>query len=195
LTIVQSFADLTDTEVQSVDIIKRCLGGWNHYATENLFREFVFKQRNNQLRTNNRLHAIDHNIDPRCSFCRIIDNDTNTRETFGHLFFTCPVTSALLNALAQKLEPRIPTDSELFKNLYWYGRFDENTAIESVLLLFFDTVRFLIWKFRYRRKVPNWLMLERELKFTLVCVFNLNQSIKTKAESANIISNLLPARG
>jgi exonuclease III len=108
LTIVQSFADLTDTEVQSIDITKRCLGGWNHYATENLFREFVFKQRNNQLRTNNRLHAIDPNIDPRCSFCRIIDNDTNTRETFGHLFFTCPVTSALLNALAQKLEPRIP---------------------------------------------------------------------------------------
>ena len=195
LRITQSFADLTETEVQSVEITMRCLGGWNIYATENLFREFVFKRRNNQLKTNNRLNAFDPDIDPRCSFCRIIDRDSNTRETFGHIFFSCPVTYSLLNNLATHLEPRLDLETELFKDLYWYGRYDDNTAIESSLLLFFDTVRYLIWKFRCRRKIPNWNMLAREIKFTLECVFNLNQSLRTRAEAANIISNLLPARG
>ena len=64
---VTYFAELTDTEVPDPTNLKCCLGLWNTFALENSHREFLFKQRYNQLSTNNRLNAFDPDVDPRCT--------------------------------------------------------------------------------------------------------------------------------
>ena len=65
----------------------------------------MFLFRNNQLPLNNRINAFDDTVDPRCTFCRIIDNNTASRDGLSHVFRTCIVTDRLIAQLITKLEP------------------------------------------------------------------------------------------
>ena len=157
-------------------------------------REFLFKFRNNQLMTNYRLNSFDNSTSPYCTFCRIIGR-ANTDETFRHLFFECNTTQQLLLNFILLLEPVPDINSVFFAEAYWYGKYSDNTLWEESILLVFDCFRFVIWKYKLRRKVPNWPTVLRELHFILETIFSLNKRIKYIASSANIIANLLPARG
>jgi hypothetical protein len=92
-----TFSELTDSLVPDSETIKFYLGLWNCSFLPNDFREFIFKERNNCLRLNNRLANFRQNISYKCCFCRIINADTCTRESFSHLFLDCPVTRVALN--------------------------------------------------------------------------------------------------
>jgi hypothetical protein len=105
LQIVLYFQDLTGTGPPPVETLEIGLGSWNRSALQNNMREFLFKFRNNQLPLNNRVNAYDMNVDPRCSFCKIIDNQSTTRESFDHLFLNCPVTRNLLSRFTSNLVP------------------------------------------------------------------------------------------
>jgi len=195
LRIVNTFYELTNTANQSTNTLKRCLGIWSKSFFENSIREFLFKLRNNQLGLNNRINAFDNNHDPRCNFCRIRDSNTVIRDSFKHVFYFCPTTNLLLTRLVNLLEPAPAMDTNQFFNMYWYGCFDDNPNWEFTTNIVFDIFRFLIYKFKLRKKIPNSEQFFTEYKFILEITARKNLSLKVALLANNLIANILPALG
>ena len=195
LQIVRTFRILTGTAPQTIGNTKMCLNAWGRPALQNNMREFLFKQRTNQLSLNNRLNAFDATVDPRCNFCRIIDHDTTTRDSFAHVFFECPVTENLLRHFCSIFEPHLDIETETFKNLYWYGHDDGILDSGQYVLLIMDCFRFILWSFKKRRKIPNWLTFERELLFLIETTASRNIGLKNGILNTNLIANFLRVRG
>jgi len=194
LRIVTTFYELTNTINQSSNTLKRCLGAWNGAYFDNNIREFLFKFRNNQLGLNNRINAFDPTHDPRCNFCKIRDSNTAIRESFKHTFLLCPTTHSLLTQLVNRLEPAPAINGQFF-NLYWFGCYDENPQWEFTINIVFDVFRYLIYKFKMRRKIPSNIQFFSEMSFILETTAGKNQSIRTSLLANNFIGNVLPALG
>ncbi len=96
ISVANSFARITNTALPSDLILKNYFSGWNCTFLDNDFREFIFKCRNNLLKTADRLSHILPNVSENCMFCKGLIPGTQNRETFLHLFRECTVTSAIL---------------------------------------------------------------------------------------------------
>jgi hypothetical protein len=83
---VQSFADLVELPVPVGTALRNICISWSHSCCGNQLREFIFKFRYNYLNLNNRVNAFNPEIDPRCTFCRIRDRETRTRDSLRHFF-------------------------------------------------------------------------------------------------------------
>ena len=177
---VRKFAQLTDTTVPENKNLAACLGNWYHSYLPNDFRNFLFLFRNNQLPLNNRINAFDDTVDPRCTFCRIIDNNTASRDGLSHVFCTCIVTDRLIAQLINKLEPIPDPNSIEFKHMYWYGSLPENPQLTPYILLVFDTFRYVLWKYKLRRKIPNFDALLSEICFILSISCKISTNLRKK---------------
>ena len=95
------------------------------------------------------------------------------------------------------MEPVPELDTVNGINLYWYGSSTLETAEnESKYINFlFDCFRFTIWKFRCRKKVPNYPALKRELDFLIHTSLGGSRSFSRKISEINMCSNLIPALG
>ena len=195
LQITVSFQNLSETGPPPLETLENCLGAWYRSSLQNNMREFLFKFRNNQLPLNNRVNAYDDNADPRCSFCRIVDNQSTTRESFKHLFYECPVTSNLLGHFVQKFVPVPRMDTVNFKNMYWYGTFPENQHAEKPILFIMDCFRFTLWSFKTRRRIPNYLLFDREMDFLIMTTLDRTKEFKYKVANINMLANFVQARG
>ena len=158
-------------------------------------RNFLFLFRNNALSLNNRLNAWDPDISPYCTFCRIIDRDTRIRDGFQHFFFDCPVTFRLLQQWGAIFEPPFNPNHPSFLQLYWYGSVEEPHYNPTAIIFICDCFKYILWKFKQRRKIPNFDSFRSQL---LEIIFNsscLNKSLKLGIQNNNLIANFLQARG
>ncbi len=121
ITVVNGFSKITKTPIQTEIIIKNFISGWNCTFLDNNFREFIFKCRNNFLRTGDRLSHIINNISDTCTFCNGITPEYSQRETFLHLFRECSVTSAMLFQLNVRCKLKWDSPDVDFNSIYWYG--------------------------------------------------------------------------
>ena len=193
LRIVNTFARLTGTNIPDRNHVSLALGSWRTASLPNDCREFLFRQRNNQLMTNLRLNAFDNTISKNCTFCRI--RNMVADETFEHLFFSCPTTRILLQHLVLAFEPIPDLDVDIFLNMYWYGIYEENPQYEKTILLIFDLFRYCLWKVKKKRSIPNKQRFLDEYKFVLLsCTFS-NLKLRASIENCNLVANLLPAQG
>jgi hypothetical protein len=197
LRIVDSFATITNTTVPDVTVLKNALGLWNKFYFTNDFREFLFKQRNNTLGLGARVAHFDENVDERCTFCRLLYPAVRTREDFLHLFRNCPITLGILRNLTWlwRLPITVPgPDQDLFfDKLYWYGI--ENDESKIVLLIFFDLIRYVLWKFKTRRTLPRIIEFASILSSMLDMVLTLKPKIRTLFFNNHLIANVLQALG
>jgi hypothetical protein len=169
LVSVNSFAGITNTPIPENEDLVDILGSWNKSFLPNAFREFIFLCRNNQLRVGVRAAHFQQRADYRCIFCRLINSNTSARETFTHLLEKCPVIDRILSTILAKFDPKISKNSANFPNAYWYGKSDNK--INQSLLLFYDTFRHTVWKFKLRRTLPTYDSFEETLLAQLkVCV-------------------------
>ncbi len=88
---------------------------------QNQLREIIFLCRNNLLKVGAHAAHFQQQVDSLCFFCRMLVNDTLVKETFNHIFFTCPVTTRMLTSVLTKLEAKIDILSENFLKASWYG--------------------------------------------------------------------------
>jgi len=195
LRVVRYFAELTDTNIPMVADTQSCMGIWAFSSLDNQIREFMFKLRNNQLMLNNRRNAFDVLHDPRCTFCKIRDPDTEVRDSFAHVFFDCVTTKRLLEHFLTNVGPVPGLNTVEFRQLYWYGIFEQNLVFNATNLFVFDIFRYLIWKNKTRRKIPNPVQLMKELKFIVFITCEKNSSLRAKIQTNNLMANLLPAMG
>jgi hypothetical protein len=180
-TIVRTFASITSTNIPPLDGLAHILSSWNSSFLDNNFREFIFKCRNNTLRTGDRLSHIVNNDDS-CFQCKNLTSSISRRETFNHFFRECPVTSHLLEGFLLNLNLVFPVDSSNFNNLFWYGTVNQTTCKASLLI--FDLFRFCMWNFKRRKKIPKL----SELLDMFSCIFK--GIIKRKPNLTAIITSL-----
>ena len=174
-----------------------CLNSWNISFMHNDMKDFIFRLRNNQLLTNDRLHAIDGLHNAACTFCKIRGVSGADPESFAHIFLNCLVTIDFLRQWCSQMKPAPDLDSADGRNFFWYGTLNrENLENDSKYINFlFDCFRFLIWKFRCRKRVPNYPAFKRELDFLIFNTLRGSQSFYRKIMNINLCSNLIPARG
>jgi hypothetical protein len=152
LSIVATFAKLTDTPPPSPECLKNILSSWNNSHLENHFRDFLYKFRQNILRTKDRLsHLVT--TETNCHFCKSFSVPIYQKETFMHLFRTCPFTSNILSKFLILNKIVIPIATSTFDKAYWYGTIDQSTCKPSLLL--FDCFRYGIWHFKSKKKIPT----------------------------------------
>jgi hypothetical protein len=152
---VATFCNLINLAVPSAETVSSVYGGWSISFLPNDFQEFIFFERNNFFKTGTRAANYVVNLDDRCSFCCIINPDTVARESFFHLFFTCPTTCLLLRGVTRLGGLLHSPDDDSFMEKYWFGSRDGKSSVS--LILIYEIFRYVIWKFKLRRIVPTQL--------------------------------------
>jgi hypothetical protein len=185
------FANLVNLPVPTKLETKKLLLSWNHSCCGNPLKEFIFKFRFNYLDLNNRINAFRPEIDPRCTFCRIRNPDSRVRDSLAHFFYDCPTSGNIVAETCQKFFPRITRRREFF----WYGIADNTEGNQSINLLFWDTLRYVLYRFKKRRTVPNYGMAERELVFLLKTTIHTNGYFKEILMSDIFYAQILQALG
>jgi hypothetical protein len=192
LTVINSFAEITLTQRPEELFLKNFISGWNCTFLDNNLREFIFKCRNNCLRTGDRLSHLLPSYNDECFLCKGVIPNRSNRETFLHLFRRCVVTSSLLLRFNKFF--RLAWDSENFnfENLYWYGADGGNLDRQTLLL--YDIFRFQIWNMK-TRKIINFDFIINNSFNQLRTIFILKPFIKITFTRNNNLANILQATG
>jgi hypothetical protein len=94
-----NFCEINHVNVPDTSVIPHFLSSWNVSFLDNNLREFIYKFRNNLIKTNDRLSHILSNVDQTCFLCKCLPISLKHHETFNHLFRTCPVTKNLISTV------------------------------------------------------------------------------------------------
>jgi hypothetical protein len=191
---VTTFSDLVGLPVPEEKPLKKILSSWAPNYLGNKLREFIFKFRYNYLGLNNRINAFNNQVDPRCNFCRIRDPDTVTRDSLSHFFFECNTTNNILRATLEKYFPDRRTEIEA-KMFYWYGICTDNGSHQSINLLIWDIFRFVLFRYKKKRVVPNFHTVEKDLLFFLRTFLLVNSVNKHTFENNEFYARLNQALG
>jgi hypothetical protein len=192
LSIVNSFASITRTVLPPTNVIAHSLGSWNRYYLGNHIRDFLFQCRQNILKTKDRLsHFID--LDDSCFFCKNIGSRTNSRETFDHIFRTCPVIENTLLGFIARCRIVWPGENINFNEIYWYGVVHGNLCKSTHLL--FDLFRYVIWTIRNKRVFITTDKVFEMVSSILLTVFVIKPGIRRAFLGAPHLSNFLQAMG
>jgi hypothetical protein len=192
LTVLNSFAEITNTRLPDTTILKNFISGWNCTFLDNNFREFIYKCRNNCLRTGDRLSHLLPSFNDRCFLCKGVIVDSSARETFLHLFRRCVVTSSLLLKFNKYFKLEWNSDNFYFKNLYWYGA--NGIHLDRQALLVYDIFRYQIWNMKNRKIIDFDFILSNTID-QLRTIFILKPSIKISFTRNNNLANILQATG
>jgi hypothetical protein len=182
LRTVQTFSALVDSPVEDPDPVSFAIGMWNCSFLPNDYREFLFKERNNCLGLNSRVAHFQDNTTDQCSFCRILNPDTNNREI-----------RMALNGFLRLSGSNIQGNDPNLKYSYWFGM--RNNELNKSLALVFSTFRFCIWKFRLRKRIPRSLELFDILDTLLQNIEKIKPKIGSAIKKSKLFPNLLQARG
>jgi hypothetical protein len=193
LRTVITYSELTNTLIPDPESLGLILGMWNISYLSNEVREFIFKERNNCLPLNNRAAHYVQNLSDKCSFCKIINPDTVTRENFSHLFFDCPISNLVLNGFIRISGLRFLSNDPNVRNAYWNGMVNEK--LDKELLLTFELFRYCLWKSKIRKTVPRARTVFYLLTNILSTIFSMKPEIETKFRNNIICSPLLQAMG
>jgi hypothetical protein len=192
LSVANSFARIINTALPSDLIKKNYFSGWNCTFLDNNFREFIFKCRNNLVKTADRLSHILPNVSEDCMFCKGLLPGIQKRETFLHLFRECIVTSAILLRLNIRCNLKWNSDTVNFDSIYWYG--DCTGNLDRNILLFYDVFRYQIWSMKLRKIVDPDAII-----YNVFChlntIFTAKPSIKNAFQHNNNLSSILQAMG
>ncbi len=195
LAIVSTFSTITSTCIPNPECLNFVLSSWNKWYLENHFRDFLYKSRQNILRTKDRLaHLLA--IDTNCNFCKCFNPPLFNKESFVHLFRMCPFTSNLFLIFLNRYRITLPENSSSFNGTYWYGLI--NQELHRPTLLLFDSFRYSIWHFRIRKIAPNPSGFDRVINGLLEDIFSRKPSILESFRNSQHLSffaSMFQARG
>ena len=195
LRTVLQYSTLINTLVPDSIPLGKCLELWNKSFLPNDARNFLFLLRNNSLPLNNRINAFYNTVSPLCSFCRIVNRDTTPRESFSHFFLTCPITWNLIFQWTRSLNLAPDIETLDFQNLFWYGTVNLTSDDSGTTALIMDLFKYVLWKSKLRRRLPNHLSLSKELKFIIEISCFQSQKLRHRLLNNNLLANLFQAQG
>jgi hypothetical protein len=192
LPVLISFCKIVDLQVPSLAIAKNFLSSWNQVFLGNDLREFIFKCRNNLLKTGDRLSHILVNVDDRCFLCKSLYPEAGNRETFLHLFRKCNIVSNLILRFNVHFgivwnEPDLD-----FDRVYWFG--DLNGNLERGTLLLYDLFRYQIWLMKQRR-ILSFELLITNVTDMLRTIFAIKPALRTTFINNKTLATVARATG
>ena len=124
-----------------------------------------------------------------------MNRETRTRDSFQHFFLNCPVTNNLLFQWTRELNLTPDINTPEFRNIYWLGQNETTEDPSGTIGIVMDTFKYVLWKFKQRRHLPNFISLSREITFLLNIACIRNQYFRHKSVNINLIANLFQAPG
>jgi hypothetical protein len=192
LPVLSSFCEIVGLPVPDTIISKNLFSSWNQCFLDNNTREFIFKCRNNILRTGDRLSHILTNYDDSCFLCKCADGTPGGRETCVHLFRNCKVTSNLILRFNVHFNIAWNNPDIVFNKIYWFG--DVNGQLDRGSLLVYDLFRYQIWSMKQRR-ILDFDALLRNTIGILRTIFSIRPSLRTSFQKNNSLAGLVRAIG
>jgi hypothetical protein len=192
LPVLKSFSDICHVNVPNATIAKNFFSSWNCIFLENSFCEFIFKLRNNLIKTGDRLSNFLPNYDDSCSLCRNLLNNMDRRETFLNFFRKCPVTDSLILRFNKRLRLTWNVTDLNFEQLYWFG--DMNNMLDRPTLLVYDIFRYQLWCMKQRKIIDLEFIINNSID-TLRTIFSIKPAIKSAFLKHNGLANILQATG
>jgi hypothetical protein len=175
-----TFKTLTATIPTETSHLSTWFASWNFSAFSNEFRSFIFNSRYNLLPLNNRLNSYRPEVNPGCTFCRIIDNNNYPRDSYIHCFYECFTVKTWLTNVFSLMDLDIIMDSVDFRNLYWYGLYKCETLTvlrHKIFLLIFDQFRYTVFKNRLRKRMPSSSLFMEELLYNITWITKCNKKV------------------
>jgi len=142
---------------------------------------------NNCLMLNNQLNAIDPEVDASCTLCRI--RGLAIRDSFEHGFFGCVSIRRILTETCSLLVPVQNVDSVEFRRMYWFGIVDDEVDVH--VIFFFDILRYVMWKYKRRRHIPNFDKVLTETKFILSISQRMNRKFREGLSMNDMLATIL----
>jgi hypothetical protein len=164
---IKTFFRLIETPLLDEPELEILNKQWADNCYSNRLREFAYKFRNNLLGLNTRVSHFNANISRGCTFCNINNIVPVPDETFIHLFFNCPVTRTILDALHnQKLSDMDCNTEQKLIQFYFLGinprtAKNDNYFLSTIALL---TMQF-IWECKLKKVKPVYQTLLNDIYF------------------------------
>jgi hypothetical protein len=168
-----SYCAIAGTNVGNVQVKDMINGLWskNYFGSD--LRTFVFKLHGNTLGLNSRIHHINAEREPTCTFCQKAKIFPCMRETFEHFFWYCPQTASIIKTFSDRY-----LTAELTKELFFTG-ISEHVADEGFFVVA-TVLKYILWQFKLRKKLPSWPAVESELNYTLGIIMGSSKKLKGK---------------
>jgi hypothetical protein len=126
---------------------------WTTHFFPSDFKTFLFKKHHNILGLNSRVHHINPDRQPTCTFCIKTLNFPAERETFEHFFWYCPSTNKIITKFFEFF-----IEGTMSKKFFFTGCTDEGgtTVFSRPAAIVFNVLSFVLWNFKLRKKLPTW---------------------------------------
>ena len=156
MNIIRTFFNLVELVIpEDKRIACSYLGIWNYSIWPTKISTFLYQLYHNSLpvaaRTGNRYRNIPEvMIDERCFWC--LQNNFNVpgRETFSHIYFDCPISSAIFSAFCTKYTD--PALSALERREYVFLGMNRDKTVDPVIQIVGLLLMYCIWEGKIRRK-------------------------------------------
>jgi hypothetical protein len=193
----KTFTQLTKCTPTSYEkFVGDWISSWRFNPLPNDLKQFIYNSRFNSLPLNNRLHSYKPEVDPRCTFCRILDANSQERDNFDHCFFSCPIVEQLLQNLFNDLDLAFLREES--RDLYWFGQYKDDILRKDVVFcynLIFDTFRYVIFKFRCKFVLPSYDSVFNHIGFIIENICRCNKSFREALCGIDNLARLAPASG
>ena len=147
------YAEITNTVIGAEDsgVLNSI---WGKNFLENSVRTFGFKLLNNTLGYNYTVSKYIRDVSSQCTFCALVENPDDLRETPLHLFMQCELTEPVFNDVYTWVLG--PDDFISMTRNNFFGRFKfecskKNWGLDYVNLLF----KKYVWNCKQRKSLPN----------------------------------------
>jgi hypothetical protein len=126
---------------------------WTTHFLPSDFKTFLFKAHHNILGLNNWVNHINPDRLPTCTFCTKALNLPAERESFSHFFWYCPTSAKIIYKF---FENYIVEEKNI--TLFFSGcvMLQNKRVHIRPLSMVFNILRFILWNFKLRKKLPTW---------------------------------------
>jgi hypothetical protein len=156
-------------------------GMWTLNFFPSDIKTFLFKLYHNILGLNSRVHHINGDRDPSCTFCCKAKNLPAERETFQHLFWDCPSVNTII---IKFFEVFFRDGVEPTKEYFLYGtapgqRYNNAVAVVCAVL------KYTLWVIKLKKKLPVWTYVKCEFQYHLNTILGVSRKFREEISSCN----------
>ena len=184
---IATFIRLTNINPIADNQRREILSCWNRHFYPNRLREFLFKFYSNTLGLNTRISHFVENVDRKCTFCKLTNQNTINEESFRHLFCDCSTTKKLQNQFLREFFPELNRENEGAQTFLLLGTFTVDN--ESKQNLFVSTAiyccLFLIWEYKLKKKIPSYETFKNEFVIMLSRIYDTSRKIQCELNNTN----------
>jgi hypothetical protein len=184
----KKFCALCETTLEQDKVLINFNSKWNVHGANNKLREFVFKFCNNLLGLNSRINHFNRLINEDCTFCTVNKKLPAPRETFIHLFFNCPETSATLLAFETKYLENLDLNTVEKKRLFWFfGTTDKKLkCIKKFFGLTTSVILYYVWDCKLRKVRQSLASCLNFYFYYMELIRKLNPALREEMSKINL---------